>query len=63
MQEGPLWVVGINAIGDPIKGFPSKRAAELAIELRKAGEEKLGSDISAAAAKAQDANAKAKPTS
>jgi hypothetical protein len=58
IKEGnsPLWVVGINGIGDPIKAIPSKQAIELSVRLRQIGEAKLAGDISAAAAKAQKDN-------
>jgi hypothetical protein len=56
-RNSPLWLVGINGPGDPIKAIPSKRAAELSIELRKAGEEELAAQVSAAAQKALRANA------
>jgi hypothetical protein len=59
VQEGnsPLWLVGINGPGDPIKAIAAKRAIELSIELRQAGENELAGQISAAAQKAQRANA------
>jgi len=58
VQEGgsSLWLVSINAPGNPITAIPSKRAIELSIELRQAGENKLAAEISAAAQKAQRAN-------
>jgi hypothetical protein len=54
--DSPLWVVGINGTGDPIKALSSKHAIELSIGLRQIGEDKLANDISAAAAKAHKSN-------
>ena len=59
-EDSPLWVVGINGTGDPIKALSSKHAIELSIGLRQIAEDKLAGDISAAATKAQQSNAKTK---
>jgi hypothetical protein len=54
--KGALMLVGINAIGNPVKAISAKQAVEPSVRLRQIGEEKLGSDISAVAQKAQQAN-------
>jgi len=51
-----LWLVGINGVGDPVKAFSAKQAAELAGRLQSIGEDKLAHRISEAAKKAQDSN-------
>jgi hypothetical protein len=33
-RGSPLWVVGINGVGDPIVALSSKKTMELSIELR-----------------------------
>jgi hypothetical protein len=58
-RGSPLWVVGINGVGDPIIALSSKKAMELSVELRHI-DDNLASDISRAVTKAQQANAKPK---
>jgi hypothetical protein len=52
---GPA-LVDIHGRGDPVKTITPKQAMELSVLLRDAGEEALGQEIAAAAAKAQKAN-------
>jgi len=54
--KGALMLVGINAIGNPVKAISAKQAVELSLRLRQISEEKLASDISTAAQKAQQTN-------
>ena len=57
VQEGGLlWLVDIHGPGDPVKAISPKRAAELSVELRNAGDEELGRQIAMAAEKAEKAN-------
>jgi hypothetical protein len=49
-------MVDVHGPGDPAKTLTPKQATELSILLRDAGEEALGQEIAAAAAKAQEAN-------
>jgi len=55
-RSSPLWVVGVNGVGDPIVALASKKAVELSIALRQIGESEIADDISTAAAKAQNTN-------
>ena len=54
--KGQLWLVGINAIGNPITTISAKRAVELGLRLKQIRESNLASDILTAARKAQEAN-------
>jgi hypothetical protein len=54
-QDNPS-MVDVHGPGDPAKTLTPKQATELSILLRDAGEEALGQEIAAAAAKAQEAN-------
>jgi hypothetical protein len=55
-KPGSVSMVDVHGPGDPVKTITPKQAAELSILLRDAGEEALGQEIAAAAAKAQRAN-------
>jgi hypothetical protein len=54
--KGALRLVGINAVGNPLKAISPKQAAELAIRLRQISQNDLANEISTAARKAQEAN-------
>jgi hypothetical protein len=58
-EKGRLWLVGINAIGNPLKANSPKQAQELSMRLRQIGETELGVEISGAAQKAHRANGNA----
>jgi hypothetical protein len=55
-ERNVLSLVAINGVGDPVKAFSAKQAAELAGRLQSIGENELAHRISAAAKKAQDSN-------
>ena len=55
-ERGKLWLVGINAIGNPITTISPKKGQELALRLNQVGEIKLAHEISSAAQKAHKAN-------
>jgi hypothetical protein len=55
-KQGSVPMVDVHGPGDPAKTLTPKQAAELSVLLRDAGEEALGQEIAAAAAKAQKAN-------
>jgi hypothetical protein len=55
-EWGGLSVVDVHGSEDPAKLLTPKQATELAMSLRDAGEEALGQEIAAAAAKAKEAN-------
>jgi hypothetical protein len=57
-EADTLWLVGINAPGDPVIALAPKKTAELSIELRRAGEDQLASDVLKAADQAKGANAR-----
>ena len=54
--ETPGSVPMVDASGDPMKTLTPKQAMELSVLLCDAGEEALGREIAAAAAKAGEAN-------
>jgi hypothetical protein len=56
-ERGVLWLVGIAAFGEPLKGISAKDAAELAGRLHSFGEEELAHRISATAEEALKSNA------
>jgi hypothetical protein len=55
-KPGDVSMIAVHGPGDPVKTISPKQATELSILLREAGEEALGQEITAAAAKAQKAN-------
>jgi hypothetical protein len=55
-KSGDVSMVDVRGPEDPVKTITPKQAAELAIQLREAGEGALGEEIAAAAARAQKAN-------